>query len=141
MMNRLRALWRDRKGTILGLSAVLGICLLRFALGLPCPIQHLTGISCPGCGMTRGLWELVTLDFAAAWHFHPAAFALPPVCLLWLICHLKGWNKAASATLIAFAILLVCVYILRLMGGNGSVVTISPENGLIGRVLNRLFSH
>ena len=138
MMKQLFTFLRGRKGTVIGLSVVLGLFLLRFAFGLPCPIQYLSGISCPGCGMTRGLWGLVTLDFAAAWHFHPAAFALPPACVLWAVCRLKGWKKAALATLVGFAVLMVCIYLGRLILGDGSVVAFEPENGLIGRILNRI---
>ena len=136
IMNKLRALWRDRRGTILGLAVILGVCLLRFALELPCPIAYLVGVSCPGCGMTRGLWSLVTLDLPAAWHFHPAAFALPPTCILWAVCRLKGWNKAANATLIAFAILLILIYLWRIATDGGGVLVLDPRNGLIGRMLS-----
>lgn len=36
-----------------------------------CPIRHLTGILCPGCGMTRAFLALAELDI-------PRAFALNP---------------------------------------------------------------
>ena len=138
MLNRLSAFWREHRGTILGLSVILGLCLLRFVWGLPCPVQHLLGISCPGCGMTRGLWSLVTLDFPAAWHFHPASFALPAVAALLVLFHWKGMKKATAATLAAFGVLLVLVYLWRLFTGS-DVVTVAPQNGLIARILRRLF--
>ena len=134
MLSRLSAIWQEHRGTILGLSVVLGVCLLRFALGLPCPIAYLTGISCPGCGMTRGLWSLATLDFTAAWRFHPASFALPPACILWGVFCLKGRKKAANATLIVFCALLILIYLWRILHENGGVLTIDPRSGLIGRV-------
>lgn len=139
MLNRLSDLWRKHRGAILGLSVILGVCLLRFALGLPCPIAYLTGISCPGCGMTRGLWSLLTLDFSAAWHFHPAAFALPPTCILWGIFYRKGWKKAANASLVAFAVLLLVIYLWRIRNGGGGVLILDPRGGLIGRAIDTVF--
>ena len=136
MLNRLSAFWREHRGTILGLSVIPGLCLLRFVWGLPCPVQHLLGISCPGCGMTRALWSLVTLDFAAAWYYHPASFALPAVAALLVLFHWKGMKKATAATLAAFGVLLVLVYLWRLFTGS-DVVTVASQNGLIARILHR----
>ena len=113
-MKQIRAWFRAHAGALIGLSAVLGVCLLRFALGLPCPVEHLTGIPCPGCGMTRGLWSLLRLDFAAAWQYHPAAFALPPAALLCLGFLAAGRKRAAYAVLWGFFALLMLVYVLRL---------------------------
>ncbi len=139
-MNKPRSRWADYKGVLLGLSAVLGYCLLRFALGLPCPFQHLFGLSCPGCGMTRALWSLVTLDFAAAWHFHPAVFALPAAAALLVLFHWKGMKKATTATLVAFGIMMVLVYLWRLFTGS-DVIILAPQNGLIARILHRILPH
>ena len=46
-----------------------------------CPLLHLTGIPCAGCGMTRALFAFFHGDFAAAFRCHPL-FALP--LLAWL---------------------------------------------------------
>ena len=135
-MQYLIGLWRAHRGTIVGLSVVAGLCALRFALGLPCPVQYLTGISCPGCGITRGLWGILTLDFSAAWHYHPAAFALPVVGVLWGMLHLRGCRRAETAVWLGFALLLVAVYLWRLCGHGEGVVVVDPHSGLIGRWLS-----
>ena len=132
----LKAYLRRHRPALLCLIAVALLCLLRFALNLPCPIQYLSGFSCPGCGMTRALWSLVTLDFAAAWYYHPASFALPAVAALLVLFHWKGMKKATAATLAAFGVLLVLVYLWRLFTGS-DVVTVAPQNGLIARILHR----
>ena len=96
------------------LAAMLLLCLARFALGIPCPVEHLTGIPCPGCGMTRGLWSLVRLDFSAAWRYHPASFALLPAAILWLVLRGRGMKRASYGVLWGFFALLMLVYIIRL---------------------------
>ena len=137
-MNRLRLFWSSHKGSVIGLSAIAGLCLLRCVLGLPCPVQHLFGISCPGCGMTRALWSLVTLDPGSAWHYHPAVFALIPATVLWIILRFKGMKKAAIPILIGFISLMILTYLWRLLWGDEDVVTLSPQTGLIARLLGNL---
>ena len=137
---RWTALWARYGGVMIGFAVLGAFFLLRFALGLPCPIRYLTGIACPGCGMTRALWSLATLDPAAAWHYHPACFGLlalaPP--LLW--CHHTGKRKGTAALLSLLVILLLTVYLFRLLTGDRTVVTVEPQNGLIGRLLRQLLS-
>ena len=45
-------------------------------LGLPlpelCMAKRLTGLGCPGCGMTRCFISLAHGDLRAAWHYNPA---------------------------------------------------------------------
>lgn len=36
-----------------------------------CPFALLTGLGCPGCGLTRAAAALVRGDLMAAWDFHP----------------------------------------------------------------------
>ena len=62
--------------------AVMGIYLALFGVApdglslVPCPFFAMTGVGCPGCGMTRACLALTQGDFAAAWGFHPFSFLL-----------------------------------------------------------------
>jgi hypothetical protein len=38
--------------------------------GLTCQFHKMTGLSCPTCGMSRSLYELVHLHMAASFRFH-----------------------------------------------------------------------
>ena len=40
-----------------------------------CWLRRLTGVSCPGCGLTRAFCAISHGDLAGAWSFHPFAFA------------------------------------------------------------------
>lgn len=84
-----------------------------------CPIRELTGIPCPGCGMSRAWLSLLRGDFAAAWRYHPL-FWLVPVALALLfvkkgpLATVKG--RAVLWSLIALTFVLV--YLLRLWNGD-----------------------
>ncbi len=41
-------------------------------------IQHILGLPCPFCGVTRGTQALVRGDFGRAWYFNPAVVLLVP---------------------------------------------------------------
>ena len=58
-----------------------GAYLSASILGWGCPLQHFTGVPCPGCGLSRALFALLRLDFAAAFRYHPMIYVLPPVAL------------------------------------------------------------
>lgn len=68
---------------LLLLAALLGVWLI-FQPG--CPIRNLTGMPCPGCGMSRAWRAALGLDLRAAFRFHPMFWTLPVI--LWL-----GWKE------------------------------------------------
>jgi len=41
-----------------------------------CPLRRITGVWCPGCGMTRAVGWLARADWTQAWHLHPWVFVL-----------------------------------------------------------------
>lgn len=91
-----------------------------------CPIHRLTGLPCPGCGMSRALFSLAKLDFAGAWYYHPLVFFLP-LPLLYLI-HRKAWKlpggkRAAIAVAAAIGIALLAVYVIRALTPGSFVYT------------------
>ena len=47
-----------------------------FHIYIPCPINHLIGLYCPGCGITRMLFSILKLDFYQAFRYNPFLFVL-----------------------------------------------------------------
>ena len=57
------------------LSVFAYFVLLRKFFITICPAVLITGLPCPGCGMTRALIRLLHLDFAGAWQMHPFVYS------------------------------------------------------------------
>jgi hypothetical protein len=48
----------------------------------PCPYRTLTGLACPGCGLTRCVHALLHGEFARAFAYNPWIFAGAPAALV-----------------------------------------------------------
>ena len=52
--------------------------LVLWLIVLPgCPFRAVTGIPCPGCGMTRAWLSALAFDFSAAFSQHPMFWSVP----------------------------------------------------------------
>lgn len=58
-------------------AAVFVLVAVSFTVG--CPFNRLTGLKCPGCGITRMILSLLRLDFKTAFFYNPAVFCLVPL--------------------------------------------------------------
>ena len=99
-------------GLALGLLAV---CAL-IGLTVGCPIKRVTGLPCPGCGITRGCLALMRLDFAGAFHWHPLSFLVPAAFLVYIFKDSLRPVRFLTSTpvLTAAALLMLGVYIWRM---------------------------
>ncbi len=53
----------------------------KFHIYLACPIKKLTGLYCPGCGITRMFYSLITFNFYQAFRYNPLLFCSLPIFL------------------------------------------------------------
>ncbi len=58
-----------------------------------CLFRQLTGIECPGCGMTRGTHALLNGRIAEAFAFNPVGMVLLPVAMLAIGIEVIGWVR------------------------------------------------
>lgn len=65
------------------LGGYLGLLALWAGLGLPCWVQAVFGIPCPGCGMTRAAMALLRLNLPGAFGWHLMVWSLP--ALVWAL--------------------------------------------------------
>lgn len=94
-------------------------------LKLPCPVRHLTGWICPGCGMGRAWLAALRLDLAAAFTYHPMFWSVPVVALFVLYdCRLfqKNWiNVSILAALLAGLLICYLIRLLVFLGGSSVI--------------------
>jgi hypothetical protein len=90
-----------------------------------CPIALLTGVPCPGCGMTRAASALLRGDLTLALDYHPL---IPLIAVLtvagwaWWLLRRTGRmkpmsNRVLNLGLIGVGVSLVAVWLLRLAAG------------------------
>ena len=105
--------------------AVLWVSLAAFLLlawsltGTSCTLRSITGLPCPGCGLTRALIAALRGDLAAALQLHPLFWLAPLVLPAVLYC--LAFNPALLSARwvriawIVLAALFVAVYIIRMI--------------------------
>ncbi|MDR2736552.1 MAG: DUF2752 domain-containing protein [Gracilibacteraceae bacterium] len=70
--------------TLSALLATAVAAAVLFTLKFGCPFLAVSGIPCPGCGMTRAFLAFFRLDFAQAFLYHPMfpVFLVLPMALM-----------------------------------------------------------
>ena len=78
-----------------------------------CPFKYLTGLDCPGCGLTRAFFSALRFDFKAAFNYHPL-FPIIGIELLYLLFRsyfkLKPKTEAAIGISTVFLLFFVWIY-------------------------------
>lgn len=92
------------------------VAVLSVLFGTPCPIRLVTGLPCPGCGITRAAVLFVTGHWQQAWQMNPVIFPIVLVVLYYGVNrYLLGREaKEIKGIVIGIAIMLLAVYLLRI---------------------------
>ena len=74
------------------ISIILLILLLIYVLVgnkvnlyIPCPIKFITGLYCPGCGITRMILSILKGDLYQAFRYNPLVFILTPFLIFYFL--------------------------------------------------------
>lgn len=103
-----------------------------------CPVKLITGMPCPGCGMTRAGFAVLRLDFVEALKYNPLIFIFP--IIVWIIVFnerpiiSKIYKNNIFWTIIL--IMVVSVYVLRLIFVYPDVPMDYYENNLIKFIIS-----
>lgn len=72
MLERLKSDWKNYKaGLLIALVVVVAATVLGRSV---CYFKNITGMPCPGCGMTRSFLLILQGQFGKAWELHPFAY-------------------------------------------------------------------
>lgn len=125
------------KGKKLGRFVLVCGAILLLGLTVGCPIRQLTGIPCPGCGMSRAWLCVLQFRFEEAFRYHPLFFLAPLIMVLAFGETLFEKNRRNTRlmhlVLAVVVVSMLAVYVYRIFPGHSSVVRIELENGLIYR--------
>lgn len=58
-----------------------------------CAFHRITGLECPGCGMTRAVHAALHGRWADAFHFNPAGMLILPVLMILLGSQIPAWVR------------------------------------------------
>ena len=134
---------------VLGAVLPWGILSIFFFVDFPlCPMRHMLGIPCPGCGLTRATESLVVGEIAAALAFHPLVWLILPM-VAWMVLRLTlvsagvlrrdsfdPLNKLPTWFWVGFVTLMLGVWIARMAGGlGGHPDPVDPSQGWLGRAV------
>ena len=115
---------------IIAVAVVLFYAVM-YALGTTCLVKYFTGVSCPGCGMTRACLSALRFDFSAAFYYHPLWIVMPPLAVLLIFLWAKRKKKSFFAVLALFFLALIGVYLYRLFYTETDIVACEIEKGIL----------
>lgn len=106
--------------TIILLISLIAYLLLGnyFHIYIHCPIKAITGLYCPGCGITRMLLSIIQLDFYQAFRYNPLLFITLPIFIIFFLNALITkreplYNKISNKVWTIIIIIFIAYGILR----------------------------
>lgn len=87
----------------------------RTGWGIPCPFHAVTGLNCPGCGVSRMLLSLLRLDFRAAFRHNAVLLCMLPLLLaligFWIYRYIRFGTRSFGKRLQALELILVVILV------------------------------
>lgn len=106
--------------TFILLLLLIGYLVLgnKFHIYIDCPIKKITGLYCPGCGITRMLFSIIQLDFYQAFRYNPLIFLSLPIIIVFIIDKIITkeeplYNKVSTKIWIIIIVIFIIYGILR----------------------------
>jgi len=119
---------------LLPLSLIAVVYIVFHIVGIGCPIKFVTGVSCPGCGMTRACLHLLSGSISDAFYFHPLFFVVPLFPVLYILRETGVFKKKPyDICMIIICSLFLLVWIVRMLSGS-DIVVFEPQKGIFGRI-------
>ena len=70
---------------VIGICAIYALFVISTGIGIPCPIYTLTGLKCPGCGISRMFISLICGDISSAFHHNTFVFVTSPAIITCIV--------------------------------------------------------
>ena len=79
--------------------------LFKYGIGIPCIFHKVTGLHCPGCGMTRAITSLIELNPYQAIRYNALLLLIPFYGLYWIL----KMKKIKKADIIVYILLVIVI--------------------------------
>lgn len=89
------------------------IIIPKFDMSIPCVWRSMTGLYCPGCGMTRFAYAILNLDIYQSLRYNIMPFVIIPLFAIHWNLDSKGYEKQAKALMYTVLIIVILYGILR----------------------------
>lgn len=122
---------------ILTVFTMIVMAIVLFIVDIGCPSRYITGVCCPGCGMTRATIQLLHGNVPKAIHYHPLVFTLPIITVLF-ICKKRINVYVLNTILTIIIVAFILVYIVRLIDPSNEVVYADIRRGIIYKIFYKL---
>lgn len=86
-----------------------------FILDYRCPFRLITGIYCPGCGMSRALISLFQRDFQNSWSYHPFLIPTLVLAVLAAVLYFRGYRKQSQQVIWVWAAGMMVCWVFRIL--------------------------
>jgi hypothetical protein len=82
------------KTSLLGVVLIIYyLFLVKFGYGIPCLFHRVTGLLCPGCGVTHLIVSILHLDFKSAFESNQLIFITSPILFYFFIRLYLSWFR------------------------------------------------
>ena len=121
---------------VIGVMVILGIKIFG------CPIKFMTGISCPGCGMTRACISVFKGDFKESLRYNPMIILMPFMAILFVCNNIKPiynkYKKVIDKLWVIIGTIFIVTYLIRLIIGNNDIVVIDIRENILFRIIEKI---
>ena len=106
---------------ILAIGFIYAVFYLAAGFGIPCPFKAVTGLYCPGCGISRMFMYMLRFDFPAAFSSNCAVFCVLPFfvtgvvrpCYRYVRYGTRELSKAENVLVIVLVIVMLAFAVVR----------------------------
>lgn len=97
---------------------IYAILIIRFDIGIPCVFYEITGLYCPGCGITRLCLSLFEGDVYQAFRYNPIIFIDLPISFILFVLNIffknnKNIKKITDVIIIFLATITIIFGVIR----------------------------
>ena len=101
---------------VLLIGCAYAVFYIKTGIGVPCPFYLLTGMKCPGCGVTRMVVSLLHFDLVSAFRYNAVLLCLLPFILYLLFSHAVRYLRGGTKPIFDRIVGIACIAILAAWG-------------------------